>query len=72
MNILSQPQQSAKESALNRQKQNMIALYTLAGDEDRAAVIRNVDSFLSMTAGDERRFWLSFRHDLERLNEKAG
>jgi hypothetical protein len=39
--------------------------------DERKAIIRHIDSFLSICNQEEKSFWLKFRQKLERLNEKA-
>jgi hypothetical protein len=48
----------------------MIARYEKADKVERAAIIRQIDSFLPVTRSDEKLFWLKFQQKLERLNEK--
>ena len=70
MNNLSQTRQEAKELYLKRQQSKMLERYKAADGNERAAVIRNIDLFLSAVSKDERIFWLKFRSKLERLNER--
>ena len=70
MNNLTQNQQSAKQAYLDNQQAQMIARYEKADKNERSAIIRQIDSFLPMTKGDEKSFWLRFRQKLERLNKK--
>ncbi len=69
MNNLTQNQQSAKQAYLDTQQAQMIARYENADQNERSAVIKHIDSFLPVTNGDQKSFWLSFRQKLERLNE---
>lgn len=71
MNNLSQNQRDAKQSFLDNQQAQMIARYENADQNERSAIIRQIDSFLPMTKGDEKSFWLKFRQKLERLNEQT-
>ena len=71
MNNLTQNQQSAKQAYLDNQQAQMIARYEKADKNERSAIIRQIDSFLPMTKGDEKSFWLKFRQKLERLSEKS-
>ncbi len=70
MKNLTQTQRDAKQSYLNKQREQMLNQYKNAGANERGAVIRHIDSFLSVIPNDARRFWLKFRENLERLNEK--
>ena len=70
MNNLTQTQQDAKQAYLNKQREQMLNQYKNAGANERGAVIRHIDSFLSVIPNDARRFGLKFRENLERLNEK--
>ena len=67
---LTQIQQQAKEAFLNRQQDEMLALYKNADKTERNAIIKHIDSFLSVVSQDERIFWLKFRRKLETLNEQ--
>ena len=69
MNNLTQNQRNAKQAFLDNQQAQMIARYENADTNERSAIIRQIDSFLPMTNGDEKSFWLKFRQKLERLNE---
>ena len=70
MNNLTQTQTNAKEAYLNKQSEQMLALYKQADTSERKAIIKNIDSFLSVVSKDEKLFWLKFRRKLETLNEK--
>lgn len=70
MNNLTQTQQDAKQAFLNRQAEQMLATYEKADRSERTAVIKQIDSFLEIVPEDAKRFWLSFRYKLERLNEQ--
>jgi len=69
MNNLTQTQQDAKAAYLNKQSEQMLALYAKADTNERKAIIKQVDSFLSIVSPDARTFWLKFRQKLEMLNE---
>jgi hypothetical protein len=69
MNNLTQTQQDAKQAYLNRQSEQMLALYEKADKQERNAIIKQIDSFLSIVSKDSKNFWLKFRHKLETLNE---
>jgi hypothetical protein len=49
----------------------MLALYKQAGTSERNAIIKQIDSFLSVISKDEKLFWLKFRRKLELLNEQS-
>ena len=71
MNNLTQNQKDAKQAYLGNQQAQMIARYENADQIERAAIIRQIDSFLPVTSSkDEKIFWLKFRQKLERLNEQ--
>lgn len=72
MNNLTQTQKDAKEAYLNKQQEQMLALYENADANERKAIIRQIDGLLSAVTEDQRIFWLKFRCKLENLNEKAG
>ena len=59
----------AKQGFLDNQEAQMIARYKNADQNERAAIIIQVDSFLLITKGDEKSFWLKLRQNLEILNE---
>ncbi len=70
MNNLTQTQRDAKQAYLTRQSETMLAIYQNADKSERYAVIKQIDSFLSVVPKDAKIFWLKFRRKLERLNEK--
>ncbi len=69
MNNLTQTQQQAKQAFLNRQQDEMLAIYQNANTNERKAIIKQIDSFLSVVSPDAKTFWLKFRRKLEILNE---
>ena len=69
MNNLTQTQQDAKQTYLNRQSEQMLAHYQNVSLDERKAIIKQIDSFLEIVSDDEKIFWLKFRRKLERLNE---
>ncbi len=69
MNNLTQTQQDAKQAYLTYQSEQMLALYEKADTQERNAIIKHIDSFLSIVSTDEKTFWLKFRRRLEILNE---
>ena len=70
MNNLTQTQIEAKQAYLDRQANQMLAIYQNADTDERNAIIRQIDSFLSVVPKDAKTFWLKFRQRLERLNEQ--
>src|SRR5688500_249308 len=71
MNNLTQTQINAKEAYLNRQQEQMLAIYEKAEKSERNAIIKQIDGFLSVVSEDQRIFWLKFRRKLETLNERS-
>ncbi len=71
MNNLTQTQTDAKAAYLNKQSEQMLALYENADTDERKAIIKQIDSFLSVVSKDSKVFWLKFRRKLETLNEKS-
>ncbi len=71
MNNLTQTQQDAKAAYLNQQSEQMLALYEKADTDERKAIIKQIDSFLSIVSTDAKTFWLKFRRKLETLNEQS-
>ncbi len=69
MNNLTQTQQDAKAAYLNHQSEQMLALYEKADTDERKAIIKQIDSFLSIVSPDAKTFWLKVRRKLEILNE---
>lgn len=69
MNNLTQTQFDAKQSYLRERQENMLALYQKVGVSERNAIIKQINSFLSIVSQDEKTFWMSFRRKLEVLNE---
>jgi hypothetical protein len=69
MNNLTQTQQDAKQAYLNYKSEQMLALYKKSSENERKAIIKQIDSFLSIISQDEKMFWLKFRRKLEAFNE---
>ena len=69
MNNLTQIQQQAKQAFLNRQQDEMLAIYQNAEQNERNAIVEQINSFLSLVPQDAKTFWLKFRRKLEMLNE---
>ncbi|MGI9037024.1 MAG: hypothetical protein ACR2GD_13445, partial [Pyrinomonadaceae bacterium] len=70
MNNLTQTQKDAKQVYLNRQDETMLAIYQTADNNERSAIIKQIDSFLEVIPKDAKIFWLKFRRELESLNGK--
>ncbi|MEP6901921.1 MAG: hypothetical protein ABJA66_09230 [Actinomycetota bacterium] len=70
-NRFSAGNKDAKQAYLDNQQAQMNAQYQKADITERSAIIGQIDSFLPVTNGDEKSFWLKFRQKLERLNEKS-
>ena len=71
MNNLTQTQIEVKQAYLDRQAAQMVVIYQNANTNEKNAVIRQIDSFLSIVPKDSKTFWLRFRQRLERLNEQT-
>ncbi len=71
MNNLTQNPKDAKQAYLDNQQAQMLTRYQNADRKERVAIIKQIDSFLPVINGDEKKFWLSFRQKLERLNERT-
>jgi len=69
MNNLTQKQSGAKQAYLTQQIEQTVAQYEKADRSERNAIIRHIDSFLSMESKESKNFWLNVRHRLERLND---
>ena len=69
MNNLTETKQKAKQAYLDNRQAQMIERYRNADKAERAAIIRQIDSFLPITKDEQKSFWLKFREKLERLNE---
>lgn len=70
MNTLTQEQKDAKKAYLAKQQDEMLSLYENADTEERNAILKQIDGFLSVLNQDQKIFWLQFRRKLEKLNEK--
>ncbi len=70
MNNLTQTQQDAKQVYLNRQSEKMLAIYRNTNQNERNAIIKQINSFLEIVPPDAKIFWLEFRHKLKLLNKK--
>ena len=70
MNNLTQTQIDAKQAYLTRQAETILAIYQNADKSERNAVIKQIDSFLSVVPKDARIFWLKIRCRLEKINEQ--
>lgn len=68
MNNLTQSQIDSKQAYLDRQAAQMLIIYQNAGTNERNAVVRQINLFLSVAPKNAKTFWLKFRHPLERLN----
>ena len=72
MNNLTQIQKDAKQAYLDKQIEQMLERYQEADNNERSAIIRQIDGFLPVTTiKSEKNFWLKFRRKLERLNEQT-
>lgn len=71
MNNLTQTQMDAKQAYLNRQQEQMLALYEKADTNERNAIIKQIDGFFPVVSKYEKIFWLRFRLKLETLNNPA-
>jgi hypothetical protein len=70
MKNIIQTQLDAEQAYLSYQQDQMLALYQKAQPSERKAIIKQIDSFLSVITKDEKIFWLEYRRKLEVLNEK--
>ena len=70
MNNLTQTQIDAKQAYLNNQREQMLNQYKNADTNERGAIIKHIDSFLSVIPNDARTFWLKVRENFERLNKQ--
>jgi phage terminase Nu1 subunit (DNA packaging protein) len=71
MNNLTQAQQDAKQAHLTRQTEKMLTIYQTADNNERSAIVRQVDSFLEVVPKDAKIFWLKVWHKLEKLKEQS-
>ena len=71
MNNLTQTQIDAKQTSLNRQAEQMFGIYQSAENNERSAIIKQIDSFLEIAPKDAKIFWLKFRRELEKLGEQS-
>lgn len=71
MNNLTHTQQDTKQTYLSYQSKQMLAFYRNADKTERDAIIKQIDSFLSVISEAEKLFWLKFRRKLEVVNEQA-
>lgn len=62
----------AKELYLKRQRAKVIDRLKGATDDERKAVIRNIDSFLPAVEPSAKTFWLKVRREVERQIEQGG
>ncbi len=69
MNNLTQTQKDAKQAYLDRQQAEMLTIYQNADQDERKAVIKQIDSFIEIVPKEAKTFWLKFRCKLERLND---
>lgn len=69
MNNLAQNQIEAKQACLNDERKGLLEIYRASTKNERAAVIRHIDSFLPTISQAEKIFWLKVRRDLERISE---
>ena len=72
MNNLSENQRNAKQAYLDNQQAKMLEHYETVLAKERAAIIRQINSFLPVTSSTgEKTFWIEFRQKLESLNVKS-
>jgi hypothetical protein len=64
-------QREANQAYLDKQQEQMLSHYEKATSDERNAIIKHVDSFLSTCNQDQKTFWLKFRRKLEKLSESA-
>ncbi len=69
MNNLTQTQQDIKAAFLLKQSKQMLAHYEKAHTDEQKAIIKQINSFVSVVSSDAKTFWLKFRRKLEKLNE---
>ena len=69
MNNLTQNETEAKQAYLNRQIDKTVALYENADRNERNAIIKHIDLFLSTESKASKAFWLKIRSRLKRSNE---
>lgn len=69
MNNLPQGAANSKFATLEPQRKAVIVHFRNARKNERAAVIRHLDSILPNCECDERIFWLKVRRELERISE---
>lgn len=62
----------AKDLYLKRQRAKLIDRLKGATDDERKAVIRNIDSFLLAVEPPAKTFWLKVRREIERQIEQGG
>ena len=68
MNNLAQSKQDAKQAYLEAQQAKMLEHYETVSVKERAAIIKQIDSFLPVTSStSEKNFWIEFRQKLEMI-----
>jgi len=63
--------EQARELYLKRKRAEVIEQTKGADNNERKAVIRNIDAFLKSATPDGRIFWLKVRRDIEKQIEKG-
>lgn len=69
MNNLTQTPAETKQTCLDQQQEQMIALYQNAASTERKAIVKHIDSFFENASKEGKIFWLKFRLKLETVNE---
>ena len=71
MNNLAQSKQDAKQAFLDNQRAQMLEHCKTVSATERAAIIRQINSFLPVTSSiSERTFWKEFKDKLETVNRE--
>ena len=59
----------AKKAYLETQKQNMLSHWTKVDDAERKEVLMHVNQIVTVSDGEQKEFWLSFRNELANRNQ---
>lgn len=62
--------QQAKELYLKRQRSKVIEQLKGAGNQERIATIKHIDSILNSVTPEGKTFWLKVRRDIEKQIEQ--
>lgn len=68
---LTQTQANAKQALLTNQQEQMLALYQNAKQDEREAIMKQIEAFLPAISEEAKEFWQEFKAKLESLDKQS-